>query len=123
MLLINHRSMLNDLAAASLQNEIAFGIKGKIFSAVKSNPDLARVSAGSQTKVIFKLTLLAVIDQINPRINSGVPHLSKRRDVGVPSRSIISDQVVGFALQRLKTFELWSWVSALEFHPHNATQA
>src|SRR5260221_7587284 len=115
--------MLNDLTSAGFQNEIAFGIKGKIFSACESNPDLARVSARSQTKVIFKLTLLAVIDHVNARINSGVPHLSKRRNVGVPLRSIVADQVIALAMQRLKTFDLWSWVRALEFHPHNATQA
>src|SRR2546423_10998900 len=115
--------MLSNLAAAGLQNEIAFGIKGKIFSACESNPDLSRISAGCQTKVVFKLTLLAVIDHINPRINSCVLHLSKRRDVGVPSASIIADQVIALALQRLKTFDLWSRVRTFEFHPHNAAQA
>src|SRR6266542_4095404 len=115
--------MLNDLASAGLQNEIAFGINRKVLSACESNPDLSRISAGSQTKVIFKLTLLAVINQINPRINSGVSHLSKSRNVGVPSALIIADQVIALALQRLKTFNLWSRVRALEFHPHNATQA
>src|SRR5438094_8093512 len=108
--------MLNDLASAGLQNEIAFTVEFQAVSSVKRNPDLSRISAGSQTKVIFKLSLLPVIDHVNARIDASVSHLSKRRNVGVLSASIIADQIIALALQRLKTYNLWPGLRALEVH-------
>src|SRR6266852_2475078 len=80
--------------------------------------DSTRVSAGSNNKVVFELTLVAVIDQVNSGIDVLVPHLGVRGNIRSPLLGIIADEVVGNAGQFTLAHHRRFSVRAHKTHAH-----
>src|SRR5712692_9742462 len=76
------------------------------------------MSARSNYKVVFKLTLVAVIDQINSGVDVLVPHLGVSRNIGPPFLGVIAHEIVGLAGQFTKTHHKRFGVRAHKLHVH-----
>lgn len=80
----------------------------------------AGVSARSNYKIVFELTLVAVIDQVNSGIDVLVPYLGVRRNIGAPFLGIIADKVVDLARQFTQTHHRRFSARAHKIHPHRS---
>ena len=58
-----------------------------------------RVGTRRNDKVILKLPLIAVVDQVDAGINSFVLHFRVGRDIAAPLLRIVADEVVALAGQ------------------------
>ena len=56
-----------------------------------------RIGAGGDLEVVFQLSLVAVVDQIDARINALIAHSRKLRNVAMPFCRIVADEIVALA--------------------------
>jgi hypothetical protein len=61
--------MQRDLSAPRAQQQVAALIQSKLLHALESNPDCAWVSARRNYEILFKLSLVAVINQVHSLID------------------------------------------------------
>ena len=72
VVLINQRLFLKDLAARGLEDELPFSINPYSPNAVEVELNDVRPCPWRNDEVILELLLIAVVDEVNPRINPGV---------------------------------------------------
>src|SRR2546425_12635684 len=102
--------------ASGLQHEFPLVIDPQRACALDLQFDGLWVSAGSDDEVMFQLTLVAVIDQVNAGIDILVSHLAIGGDISMPFLRIAADEVVVFARQLLKPQDPWCGIGADELH-------
>ena len=81
--------------------------------------DLVRIGARLHHKIILKLSLVAVVDQVYARINVLVFHLGIAGHIRPPLLRIIPDEVVRFAGQFFETGHLGRGVCSHKLHVQN----
>src|ERR1700730_13426361 len=86
---------------------------------VKRDP--MRVRTWSHDEVVLQLSLVAVVNQVNTRINSYVLHLPVSRNIRPPLRGIVTDEVVTRASEFIHAGHLGRWVSIAESHTQHST--
>jgi len=80
-----------------------------------------RVCTRCDDKVILKLPLVAVVNQINAGINSFVLHLGVGRNIAVPLRRVVTDEIVALARQFVRARHSRRRIGIAEFHPQHTT--
>lgn len=94
-LLIDVRRAEADIAVAGGEDEIA-RIEVSAGS-LEAQCDLIGIGAGSDVEVVFELLLIAVIDEINTRIDALVFNARVLWNAGAPFRWLVSDEVIALA--------------------------
>src|SRR5580698_4614767 len=90
----------------------------QLSSARKMKPDRFRTGPRRNHKVIFQLPLVAVIDQINAGIHTGVLDFGISRYSTVPLGRVIAEEVVSCAGQGIAAGYSNSAAGAGQLHPH-----
>ena len=80
------------------------------------DPELPRVGSWGNNKVVLQLTLIAVVDEVDPGIHTAVLHARKMRYAGPPPGRVVSHQVVAVSGLRIESLALSVRVAADEFH-------
>ena len=93
-LLVDDGLMLAYGASRRVRHEFALGVDLQLVGALEAEHDFLRISSGGDDEVVFKLALVAVIDEVDPGIDVPVLDLGVGRDVGAPLRGIVADEVV-----------------------------
>ena len=101
-----------------MQNHLAGGIDGNFVRAVETNRNDVGIRRRRDGEIVFELLLIAVVGQIDARINFSDAHLGKCPHAGLPARRIVANQVIDFAGQFLRAGNLRPPVRAHELHPH-----
>src|SRR5579872_2964257 len=100
--LIDDGTLKMQLAAADLENQIALRIHLGLVCAFDFELNVSRVDSRRHGKVVFQLLVVAVVDQIDSRINVLEANLSVSWNVSVPLRRVVSEKVID--LSRLLFF-------------------
>src|SRR5439155_20438513 len=74
-------------------------------TAVVAPPDITWIGAGRNHKSVLQPRLIAVINQIDSRINSWLANAGERRHAGHPLRGVPPTKVAGMAGKRIERFE------------------
>ena len=85
-------------------------------SAIEGEGDLVGIEAGSDAEVVFELSLIAVVGEVDSGINGFVVHAAILRNVAMPLRRIIADEIVAFAGQKFGAGDAGSGVGSVEAH-------
>ena len=70
-------------------------------STIDRNSDLARIGARANYEVIFQLPLIAVVDDIDARIDGGIANARKGLDVGKLLIRSAASKVVNLAREQI----------------------
>src|SRR5207302_4626214 len=89
----------SQLRTLGLHHQIPLGIYLESFCAWKCHPDGLGVTPRRHHKVVFQLSLVAVIDQVNARVNLPIADLGIGGNVAPPLRRIVAEEVVALAGQ------------------------
>src|SRR5580704_1681651 len=87
--------------------------------AVKLQLGLRRVSAGSNTEVIFEMAAVPVEDEIDSRIDASVVDRGKLRNAAMPLLRVVADEVVGLPRQQIASGGDSGRVGADQIHAHD----
>ena len=118
-LLVDDGLPLADHAGGRVQHEVALGIHLELVGSMEAEPDPLGIGARTDDEIVFELALVAVVDQVDPRVDVLVSHLRVRRDIGPPVRGIAADEVVGLAWKLLCPHHGWLGVGTDEDHPQD----
>ena len=83
-------------------------------------PNGLGVSARRHHKVVLQLLLVAVINQVDARIDVLVLHLGEGGNPGVPLLGVASDEVVGVARQPVDARDFRRRIGAHQPHAHHS---
>ena len=75
VLLINHRLVPTDFPLAHRDYQVPIGVASDTASAANIEPDTLRVGSGRNDEVILKLPPVAVVNEVDPRVDVFVPDL------------------------------------------------
>ena len=67
-------------------------------------------------EVVLQLALVAVVEEIDPGIDSGVAHLGVSGNVAAPLGGVVADEVVGCAGERVSALDLGAGAGAHQVH-------
>src|SRR5580704_12529284 len=113
-----------DDPAPSAQSAAMFGVAlGEPSALIPTNVlapanielDSMRVGTGRDDKVVLKLALIAVVNQVDAGVNAFVLHLRVVRDIGAPLLWIVADEVVALAKQFIRASHLGCGVGFHQF--------
>src|SRR2546426_12791477 len=82
----------------------------------ESDADCARVGFWGDHEIVFHSAMIAVIIQINPRINPRQPHPSIGGNVATPARGVATKEIICLAGKLPKTPGLDFGVSPSQSH-------
>src|SRR5262245_24428914 len=116
MLLVDHWLEQANFVVRALQYQITACVYSERIAFFKLETDRVGIGAGSNHKVVFQLSLLAVILDVDSRIHSRVSDSAIRRYVGSPASGIAADEVVDLSRQFLQTYDVGVSVSCRNFH-------
>ena len=68
--------------------------------ALEADCDLVRIGGRCHAEVVLKLPLVAVVNEIDSRINAAVFHSREVRDVASPFGAIIANEIIALAQER-----------------------
>ena len=94
-LLINHWPGLEKLSTLQREHEITLRIDLHVCSALIMKPDHAWIDTRLDHKVIFKVSLAAIEDEIHAWVHMLIHDPGKGRNVGMPLLWIVADEIVG----------------------------
>src|SRR5262249_22984055 len=75
--------------------------------------DRTRIGARLEDKIVLQLVLIAVIDDVDARIDGAVPHARVARNIGAPVR-LIAAEVIRPASEAIEPFDCGRRVRVLE---------
>ena len=84
-----------EFLAETLDFQFSLAAYLKALRTVELHLNQARIDPRLDTKIEFKLTLVAVIDQIDPGIHIRIARLAIISDIRVPLRGLVADKIVG----------------------------
>lgn len=114
--LVGDRLALPNFPAVHGQHQVAVRFDPSLIRAFEGEPDVTRARPGMDDEIVFELSLVAVEDQINSRINRRVSHPCIVGDIGSPLRRIIANQVVALARLFFDAFNPRRRICAENFH-------
>ena len=82
------------LAVLEPEDEVAIGIEFQTARAVDSEANATRVGSGSDHEIILQAAFVAVIHEIDARINRLITNFAEVWNASTPLRRIIPDEVV-----------------------------
>ena len=92
---LEDRRELSQLAVRRPQEQIAILREGHLFGAFDGEPDRLGVRTRGDDEVVLQVTaLLAVVEDVDPRVDTHRPHPRVSRDVGPPLFRIVAFHVV-----------------------------
>src|SRR5207247_7717937 len=100
-LLIDNGLPLADHAGGRVQHEVALGIHLELVGSMEAEPDPPGIGARTDDEIVFELALVAVVDQVDPRVDVLVSHLRVGRDISPPLHRIAADEVAALAWKLL----------------------
>ena len=100
-LLVDHWLPHADVPNGRAQHEVALVVHVEFVSPPEAKGDKTGIGPWAYDEVILQLTLVAVIDQVDPGVEGRILHLGVGGHVRPPLRGIIADEVVGPAGQLL----------------------
>src|SRR5712664_2551622 len=95
--LINHRLLHLNLAIRGLQQQVTSFADNYFLRAFERQSDNAGIDPWSNHKVVFKLSLIAVVNKIHAFVNIPVVNPSIAGNIDPPLGWIIPDKVVALA--------------------------
>lgn len=95
-LLINNRFAPADFAIRRFNHQISEAVPGHTPSPPNLKLNEMGVGTRCDDKVILKLPLIAVVDQIHTGVNLLVSHLAVGWNAGALRISLFTDEIVGF---------------------------
>ena len=119
--LVNRGLVPAHFAHRSLQAQAAVSSHGNAIDATNLETNLSGIGPGANRKVIFKLALLAVIDQVDSRVDGTILHVRECRHVAHPAAGIVAAEVVALAGQRLAGRDAGARGSPFELHMDRRT--
>ena len=96
-ILINARNAMHHIPPRRMQQKIAVIIDANLVSALEVQPDITGIGTRLHHEIIFQQSRLAVIHQVDARIDVLVMHLAIGGDIATPSRGIVADEIVALA--------------------------
>ena len=97
--LVNKRLMQPHLPSVQFRHQVTARINSDFCRALKSELDRSRVGARANNKVIFQLTLIAVVNQVHARVDTVIFHLGVNRNACPPLLAVFAKEVVALAGQ------------------------
>ena len=94
--------MLLDVAQHGSQNEISVAVQADIVRSFDVQFDGRRVGARRDHQVVLELSLIAVEDEIDARIDLGVAHSRKMANIDHVTRCVIADEIVAGAWKAIE---------------------
>ncbi len=119
-LLIHHRLVPANLALAYLKYQFPMGVPPNPPGPANFERDAVWVGSRRHDEVILQLPLVAVVDQVNARIDSLVLHLRVGRNIRAPLRRIVADEVVARPRQFIHASYFGGGIGIAELHPQHA---
>src|ERR1044071_2781487 len=110
---------MTERSRLSRQHQIAIAIKLDSAYAIELEPDRVGITVWCNHKVVFKLTTVAVIDQIDAGINLVIFDLAVISDIGPPLLRVIPKKVICFSRKLIKALRLYVVVRSHQFHAHD----
>src|SRR5580692_2064164 len=119
--LIDMRRVEVDVSIGGGEDEIAgiacINMGGR---AVEAQCNLAAVGAGRDAEIVFQLSFMTVVDEINAGIDARVFHASKLGNVAAPFRGVVADEITALARKRLRGGNLRSGIGSVKPHANYA---
>src|SRR2546426_7283636 len=81
------------------------------------------IRARAHDEVVLQLALVAVEDEVDPRVEVVVVHLGVGRYIGPPPGGIVADEVVGLAGELFLPHHAWFRVGAEENHAQDGARS
>src|SRR5215469_8412345 len=103
-ILIEDGTLLDKLYASRLDHQVAFHRQAHLTSATESPLDHMRIRARLQHQIIFQLTMLAVINDVDARIHRAISHTRILPYAGAPVCSR-TDKIIRLSGQRIECFD------------------
>src|SRR5215813_10289682 len=94
-LLVDRRALMPILAVAQTDHQIAVPVDADLFRVLELHRDFRGVGARRYDPVVLDATLISVVDEVDSRIETGVPRLFEIRQAHMPFPWVIADEVVG----------------------------
>src|SRR5437667_11434611 len=98
-LLIDYGLVLANITLRSVQQQVAAGVDFHFLSALETKFDDLGVRAGRHDEIVFQLSLIAVVDQVDARIHLTVLDFRIRSYVGPRLLGVVSNEVVDLPWQ------------------------
>ena len=99
--MIDQRLLEAQFTSRHVQYEVTIGIHLEPVRAGKAQGDGLRIGTRRDDEVVFKLSLVAVVDEIDPGIDVVVADLGVGRDVRAPLLGIVTQKVMDLAGEQL----------------------
>src|SRR5256885_16435778 len=100
--LVDDRLVLTYVSSGRVQHELAPRFDLEFVRAPETEHDLFRIRTRCDDEVVFQLALVAVVEEVDTRIDVLVLDLRIGRHVSAPLRRILADEVVRFAGELVK---------------------
>ena len=81
--------------------------------------NIFRIGTRRDPEVVLQLSLIPVVDEIDTRINLRVAHAAELGHIAPPLSRIVSDQIIAFSGERIRTHQLSVRASTRQFHPQH----
>ena len=115
--LIDDRLLKRDFSICRGDRQVAIGVQFEFLRPRKLKPDGLRICPRRNDEVVLQLPLVAVIDQIDARVDGGVLYPGKGWHAAVPFGRVVADEVVGCAGEPIQTGHLYSAIGPGQIHP------
>src|SRR5208283_5936388 len=93
-LLVDDRTLEMEFTAAGREHQVAVGVELNLGGALDGELYTAGIGSGRDGEVVLQLPVVAVIDQIDARVDTLIAHLRIGRNIPMPLRPIVPDKVV-----------------------------
>src|SRR5438552_11092486 len=115
-LLIDYGLVLANITLRSPQQQVAAGVDFHSLGALEGKFDGLAVRAGRHDEIVFQLSLISVVDQIDAGIHVVVSDLGIGADVGPPLLGVASNEVVDLSGKLVFSGQLGLVVGSGQLH-------
>src|SRR5438309_1300505 len=103
-------------SAAHTKSQVATFVHLDFIGTFNRELDAARIGSRRDNEIVFELPVVAVIDQIDARIDLTVPYCGKGGNIRAPKRRIVADEIIELAGQLFAAADRGVWISADQLH-------
>jgi hypothetical protein len=86
--LIDVRRAVTHLAPSGVEHEVSGRVDGDALGVLDAQADAARIGARRDVEVVLEVSALAVVDEVDPRIDAFVAHVREARNARAPAASV-----------------------------------
>src|SRR5262249_58684012 len=97
--LVEHGRLLHHSPARRVQHQVALPVQVHAAGAGEGEADGGRVGARGDHEVILQPALVAVVHEVDPRIDAPVGNAPVVFDAGVPAGRVVAEEVVAAGRQ------------------------